>query len=83
MASPVNPPSPAFRGVRGLRLTQSRVIGPLAPLLGLRSRRKMTSLNRPAPRSPHARCMRFLLLHALRRVAWRFARGVFEGCFRF
>ena len=35
---PVNPPSPAFRGVRGLRLMQSRAAGGLAPSLGLRSR---------------------------------------------
>ena len=50
---PVNPPSPAFRGVRGPRRTRCRAAGPLAPSLGLHSRRKMTSLNRPAPRSPH------------------------------
>ena len=50
---PVNPPSPAFRGVRGLRRTKGLAAGPLAPLFGLHSRRKMTSLNRPAPRSPH------------------------------
>ena len=50
---PVNPPSPALRGVRGLRSSQYEVIGSLAPSLGLHSRRKMTSLNRRAPRSPH------------------------------
>ena len=32
---PVNPPSPAFRGVRGLRRTKGLAAGPLAPLFGL------------------------------------------------
>ena len=40
-------------GVRGPRRTRCRAAGPLAPSLGLHSRRKMTSLNRRAPRSPH------------------------------
>ena len=35
---PVNPPSPAFRGVSGLRSSQSRAAGPLALFVGLRSR---------------------------------------------
>ena len=45
---PVNPPSPAFRGVSGLRSSQSRAAGPLALFVGLRSRRNMTSLKRGA-----------------------------------
>ena len=36
--APVNPPSPAFRGVRGLRRTKGRAAGPLARSPGLRSR---------------------------------------------
>ena len=36
--APVNPPSPAFRGLRGLRLTDYRAAGPLALFVGLRSR---------------------------------------------
>jgi len=43
---PVNPPSPAFRGVRGLRSSQSRAAGPLALVVGLRSRRNVTSVKR-------------------------------------
>ena len=84
---PVNPPSPAFRGVRGLRRTRCRAAGPLAPSLGLHSRRKMTSLNRPAPRSPHTPDAIGSVFYAamcgfagLRGVC---LRGVFEGCFRF
>ena len=45
---PVNPPSPAFRGVSGLRSSQSRAAGPLALFVGLRSRRNVTSLKRGA-----------------------------------
>ena len=80
---PVNPPSPALRGLRGPRRTRCRAAGALAPLLGLRSRRKMTSLNRPAPRSPHTPDA--IGSVSLRCDVWlcRFARGVFEGCFHF
>ena len=45
---PVNPPSPAFRGVRGLRLIYCRAAGPRALIVGLRSRRNVTSLKRGA-----------------------------------
>ena len=53
---PVNPPSPAFRGVRGLRLMQSRAAGALAPSLGLRSR--------PSSDKPQAG-------RRVRRIYWR------------
>ena len=46
--APVNPPSPAFRGLQWLRLMQGRAAGPLALFVGLRSRRNVTSLKRGA-----------------------------------
>ena len=53
---PVNPPSPAVRGLRGLRLMQSRAAGALAPSLGLRSR--------PSSDKPQAG-------RRVRRIYWR------------
>ena len=71
---PVNPPSPAFRGVRGLRSSQSRAAGPLALFVGLRSRRNMTSLKRGAAFAAstvrHGR-----VAPALRCVSFAFASG--------
>ena len=45
---PVNPPSPAFRGLRATVGTRRRAAGALALFVGLRSRRNMTSLKRGA-----------------------------------
>ena len=46
--APVNPPSPAFRGLRATVGTERRAAGPLALFVGLRSRRNVTSLKRGA-----------------------------------
>ena len=53
---PVNPPSPAFRGVSGLRSSQSRAAGALALVVGLRSR--------PSSDKPQAG-------RRVRRIYWR------------
>ena len=72
--APVNPPSPAFRGLQWLRLMQGRAAGPLALFVGLRSR---PSNDKPQAGRRVRRIYRATgaWLPALRRVSFAFSSG--------